>query len=141
MSGGTRFGEAASADDLRTLSSGSGSGAPTQLASGVMFEPLYVSSTLVGNSEADDVTDDGESPTQLFVRYLGHGSQVVTSRVDYVRGASVHYYLKKTHTVALRSRHALMVGGKRVRMSYVPKEGEHITLAPPRAPHLQFGGS
>lgn len=137
--GDSRPGQA-SKEDLLALGSGLGTGAPTPLASGVVFESLRVSSTLRVNSEADSATKNGGTPAQLRVKYLGHGSQVVTKSTPFVDGASVHYYLKQTHTVAIRSRFALMVGGRRVRMSYVPKAGEHITLAPPRAPHIEFGG-
>lgn len=100
-----------------------------------MFEPLSVTSTLMGNSEADDETNEGGSPTQpqMHVEYVGHGGRKILKKVNFVSGASVHYYLKQTHTTSIRTHNALMVGGKKVRMNYVPKVGEHITLQPVRS--------
>ena len=109
-----------------------GVGAPTPLASGVTFEPLQVLPTLVGNSEADDLTDEEGAPAQLEVSYVGHGGRQITKRVVFCAGLSVHHYLKQTHTTHIRTHSKLLVGEKQVRMNYVPKLGEHIRLQPAR---------
>lgn len=138
MFGGERPGQQASADDLMALRQDLGfdigTGAPIFPAGEVVFEPLSVSSTLMGNSEADDGTNDGGSPTQpqMHVEYVGHGGRKILKKVPFVAGASVHYYLKLTHTTSIRTHSALMVGGKKTRMTYIPKEGEHIVLQPVR---------
>lgn len=135
----------ASAEDLMDLSGdfgfNSGAGAPTLLASGVAFEPLHVLPTLMGNSEADDVTSDEGAPAQLCVKYIGHGGRLVVRKVPYVAGMSVHYYLKRTRTNSVRTTHALLCGSRRVRLNYVPQVGEHITLNRKDTPYMQLGES
>jgi len=130
----------ATAEDLLALDFGPGAGAPTSQAWEVAFDPSYGSSTLVGNSEAESVTDCGGSPTQLEIRYIGHGGQLTTKQTPFVPGATVHQYLKRVHLVAARLSRVLVVGGKRVRMSHVPLRGEAIVLAPRNAPSITLGG-
>lgn len=139
MFGGERPGQQASAEDLMALGQDLGfdvgTGAPIFPAGEVVFEPLLVSPTLMGNSEADDEANDGGFPTQpqMHVEHVGHGGRKILKKVPFIAGASVHYYLKQTRTTAIRSRCELRVGGKKVRMSYVPREGEHIVLRPARS--------
>ena len=130
----------ATANDLLALDFGPGAGAPTSQAWEVAFDPSYGSSTLVGNSEAESATDCEGSPTQLEIRWIGHGGQVVRRRVLYVVGRTVHQYLKQAHLVTERLSRVLKVGEKRVRMNYVPRPGEPIILAPRNAPSMMLGG-
>lgn len=129
----------ASAEDIMDLGSVLGAGAPILLASGIAFEPLHVRSTLVGNSEADDETSSEGAPAQLHVKYIGHGGRLVVRKVAYVPGMSVHYYLKRTKTNSVRTTHALLCGARRVRVNYVPKQGEHITLNNNKVPYMRLG--
>lgn len=124
----------ASADDLRSLDEG----APVSLASESSFVPLLVSPTPMGNSEADSQVRAARSPAQFNIYYMGP-TGVASKHVPFREGLSLKHYLRDSELMGMRMRYSLVVGGRRVRMSYVPRVGESLTLAPPMKPLLSLG--
>ena len=128
--------EQASSDDFLD----NDKGIPIPPAGGAVFSPLQVLPTSVGYPKADNLNVAVKSPAQFCIRYLGPGGLVV-KRTPFKPGLSLKHYLRTCNLIGQRMRCALVVGRQRVRMSYVPKIGEELTLAPPQRPLLQLGGA
>lgn len=135
MLDGNRPGQQAAAEDLLDLGQDFGFdvGAPVFPMDACVFDPYAACASLDMTAVAATV-DAPALPAlpQMYVEHVGHGGIRVRLGVPFVTGASVHYYLKRTGTTAIRMRSMLLVGGKKVRMSHVPKLGDTIQLLPTR---------
>ncbi len=137
MGDSSAFGETwpgpASAEDL-----GPGvTAAATPLASGA--SPVSSSSDLAaeGNPRANSSNEAEESPALLHIQYMGPAGLTHRS-VSYRPGLMLQRYLQQLNLIGMRMRCALVVNGKRVRMSYVPRLGDVIGLLPVNATGMKL---